>query len=173
MRRPAWHCLFAAKPLAPPHRAFTLLEMLIVIVILGVLAAVIVPRFTVSAAEAKKNACARIKAQINTMVELWYFRKGKWPKANLSDIGADPEYSRKASRPAQLTVRSTSSTPSPTASRATTIDACPLAWRPSAVVPGRRAGGIGVRGIRCSAGFPTCAAAGSHLGQFERVVGFC
>ena len=92
MRRPAWHCLFAAKPLAPPHRAFTLLEMLIVIVILGVLAAVIVPRFTVSAAEAKNNACARIKAQINTMVELWYFRKGKWPKANLSDIGADPEY---------------------------------------------------------------------------------
>jgi len=34
---------------------FTLLELLIVVVILGTLAAVIIPRFTVSATEAKRN----------------------------------------------------------------------------------------------------------------------
>lgn len=75
-----------------PRRAFTLLEMLIVVVILGIVAAVVIPRFTVSADEAKKSSCQQIKARINSLVELWYFRKGAWPKNNLSDIGGDPDY---------------------------------------------------------------------------------
>ncbi len=71
---------------------FTLLELLIVIVILGILAAVILPRFQVSAAEAKKNACGQNVANINTQVERWYFEKGSWPAADLSDIAADVDY---------------------------------------------------------------------------------
>jgi len=71
---------------------FTLLELLIVVVILGVLAAVIIPRFTVSASEAKKSACAQNVANINTQVERWYFEKGSWPADNLSDIAADSNY---------------------------------------------------------------------------------
>jgi len=74
------------------RKGFTLLEMLIVIVILGILAAIIIPRFTVSAAEAKKNACAQNVANINTQVERWYFEKGTWPADDLSDIGADPDF---------------------------------------------------------------------------------
>ncbi len=74
------------------RKGFTLLEMLIVIVILGILAAIIIPRFTVSAAEAKKNACAQNIANINTQVERWYFEKGTWPANDLSDIGADPDF---------------------------------------------------------------------------------
>jgi len=73
-------------------RGFTLLELLIVIVILGIIAAVIIPRFTVSATEAKKNTCAQNVANLNTQVERWYFEKGAWPKADLTDIGADMDY---------------------------------------------------------------------------------
>ena len=71
---------------------FTLLELLIVVVILGILAAIIIPRFTVSAAEAKKNACAQNVANINTQVERWYFEKGSWPAGDLADIAADTDY---------------------------------------------------------------------------------
>ena len=71
---------------------FTLLELLIVVVILGILAAIVIPRFTVSAADAKKNSCAQNVANINTQVERWYFEKGSWPKVDLSDISADTTY---------------------------------------------------------------------------------
>ena len=73
-------------------RSFTLLELLIVVVILGVLAAVVIPRFTVSAAEAKKAACANNCAIINEAVERWYFTKGVWPDDDLNDIENDPDY---------------------------------------------------------------------------------
>ena len=71
---------------------FSLLELLIVVVILGILAAVIIPRFTVSATEAKKNACAQNVANINTQVERWYFEKGSWPAVTLAEISADPTF---------------------------------------------------------------------------------
>lgn len=71
---------------------FSLLELLIVVVILGILAAVIIPRFTVSATEAKKNACAQNVANINTQVERWYFEKGTWPAQDLTDVGSDNNY---------------------------------------------------------------------------------
>ena len=72
--------------------AFTLLELLIVVVILGTLGAVVMPRFVSSADDAEKNACAHNRAVINAAVERWYLEKGEWPGKNLDDIGADPAY---------------------------------------------------------------------------------
>ena len=71
---------------------FSLLELLAVVTILGIIAVVVIPRVSVSAEAAKTNAHKQNVAEINGAVERWYFEKGKYPKANLSDIGADANY---------------------------------------------------------------------------------
>ncbi len=68
---------------------FTLIEILAVVVILGILAGVVVPRVLASSATAKTNACYQNKAVINTAVEKYYFDTGSWPLPALTDIGAD------------------------------------------------------------------------------------
>ncbi len=71
---------------------FSLLELLAVVTILGIIAVVVIPRISVSANTAKANADAQNKAEINSAVERWYFEKGSYPAADLSDIGGDPNY---------------------------------------------------------------------------------
>lgn len=71
---------------------FSLLELLAVVTILGIIAAVVIPRVSVSADTAKSNAHKQNIAEINSSVERWYFEKGAWPAADLSDIGADANY---------------------------------------------------------------------------------
>jgi general secretion pathway protein G len=72
--------------------AFSLMELLAVVTILGIIAAIIVPRVTVSSDTAKAKVNAHNKATINAAVERWYIETGAWPAANLSDIGADTDY---------------------------------------------------------------------------------
>jgi general secretion pathway protein G len=71
---------------------FSLMELLAVVTILGIIAAIIVPRVTVSSDTAKAKVNAHNKATINAAVERWYIEKGAWPADNLSDIGADTNY---------------------------------------------------------------------------------
>ena len=73
-------------------RAFTLLEMMIVVVILGVLASLVIPRVAANVAEGKRRMCSQNTATINTMVEKWYMVGGTWPSDTLADIGNDPGY---------------------------------------------------------------------------------
>jgi general secretion pathway protein G len=72
--------------------AFSLMELLAVVTILGIIAAIIVPRVTVSSDTAKQKVNSHNKATINAAVERWYIEKGTWPANNLSDIGADTNY---------------------------------------------------------------------------------
>jgi prepilin-type N-terminal cleavage/methylation domain-containing protein len=72
--------------------AFSLMELLAVVTILGIIAAIIVPRVTVSSDTAKQKVNSHNKATINAAVERWYIEKGSWPQNNLSDIGADTSY---------------------------------------------------------------------------------
>ena len=51
--------------------AFTLIEILAVVVILGILAAVVVPRVLASSATAKINSCHQNKASVNTSSPSW------------------------------------------------------------------------------------------------------
>jgi general secretion pathway protein G len=71
---------------------FSLMELLAVVTILGIIAAIIVPRVAVSSDTAKNKVNSHNKATINSAVERWYIEKGAWPANNLSDIGADTNY---------------------------------------------------------------------------------
>jgi prepilin-type N-terminal cleavage/methylation domain-containing protein len=71
---------------------FSLMELLAVVTILGIIAAIIVPRVTVSSDTAKQKVHAHNKATINAAVERWYIETGAWPANDLSDIGGDTDY---------------------------------------------------------------------------------
>jgi general secretion pathway protein G len=68
------------------------MELLAVVTILGIIAAIIVPRVAVSSDTAKTKVNLHNKATINAAVERWYIEKSTWPANNLSDIGADVNY---------------------------------------------------------------------------------
>lgn len=74
------------------RRGFSLLELLAVVTILGVIAAVVVPRISTSKVAAQKEANKQNLAEINSAVERWYFEKGTWPTNDLANIATDANY---------------------------------------------------------------------------------
>lgn len=77
---------------AGKRAGLSLLELLAVVVLVSVIAAVALPRFLNRSSAAKKNACYTLKRNIEVQAQLWYRTKGSWPAANLSDIGANAAY---------------------------------------------------------------------------------
>ena len=71
---------------------FSLMELLAVVTILGIIAAMVVPRVSTSSATAKAKVHAHNKATINSAVERYYTETGTWPANDLSDIGANVNY---------------------------------------------------------------------------------
>lgn len=71
---------------------FSLMELLAVVTILGIIAAIIVPRVTGSSDTAKQKINAHNKAVINATVERYNVNTGAWPAIDLSDIGANTNY---------------------------------------------------------------------------------
>jgi prepilin-type N-terminal cleavage/methylation domain-containing protein len=76
------------------HRlaAFTIIELLAVVTILGVLAAIAIPRATSRVAETARNACQLNRAEIELQTQLWRRNHSGYPTASLTDIGADTAY---------------------------------------------------------------------------------
>ena len=80
------------KQFAIQRSAFSLVELLAVVTILGVIAALIVPRVIGGTDTTKEKACYHNRAEINITVEQYYLHTGTWPANDLSDIAADPQY---------------------------------------------------------------------------------
>jgi general secretion pathway protein G len=74
------------------REAFSLMELIAVVTIIGIIATVILPRFATLTDTSTTRTNAHNKAQINSAVERWYVEKGVWPAADLSDISADTNY---------------------------------------------------------------------------------
>lgn len=73
------------------EKGFTLVELLVVVLILGALAAIAIPRISQSAETAKINACKTNVNLINSQIELYRANTGDWP-SNLNDLVSASEY---------------------------------------------------------------------------------
>src|SRR5262245_22844239 len=74
------------------HAGVSLLEVLAGVTLLGILALIIIPRFTNQATNAKRNACFVNKNNIEVQCQLCLRQKNAFPASNLSDIGASNTY---------------------------------------------------------------------------------
>ena len=88
--RAEWH--FEMSRSTNIRLAFSLMELLAVVVILGLIATLVLPRVISGTDVAKEKTCYHNRAEINITVEQYYLHTGTWPATNLSDIGADPNY---------------------------------------------------------------------------------
>lgn len=74
------------------REAFSLMELMAVLAIMGLLATVILPRVFSENDSGKTAACYTYKGDIEIQAELWIHNSGIWPAADLSDIGGDLNY---------------------------------------------------------------------------------
>lgn len=73
-------------------RAFSLLELMAVIVVIGIIATLIIYRIAPTSDFAKAQTCSHNRSEINAAIERWYIDKNTWPASDLSDLAADPNY---------------------------------------------------------------------------------
>jgi prepilin-type N-terminal cleavage/methylation domain-containing protein len=69
------------------QRGFTLVELLIVVIILAILAAIVVPQFAVSTDEAKVSSLDSTLVNMRGAIDLYYRQHGKYPSAAAASGG--------------------------------------------------------------------------------------
>jgi general secretion pathway protein G len=74
------------------RRGLSLTELMAALAILGVLAALIVPRVVGHFDSTSRTACFANQAEIELQVKLWRRATGSYPAANLSSIGTNVAY---------------------------------------------------------------------------------
>jgi prepilin-type N-terminal cleavage/methylation domain-containing protein len=71
------------------RRGFTLIEILIVVVILGILAAVVIPQFTNATDDASLSAARTQLQTLRSQIEVYRAQRGGYPTSDGSNAGAD------------------------------------------------------------------------------------
>ena len=72
------------------ERGFTIMELLVVIVIIGVLAAIGVPAYQNMTKKAKDTACEANRRTISTAAGMYFAEKGEYPDIADTKAGGDP-----------------------------------------------------------------------------------
>lgn len=70
-------------------KAFTLVEILIVVVILGILAAIVVPQFTNATQDAQAGNIRTQLSSLNSQIELYRARNNAYPDFSAATVWAD------------------------------------------------------------------------------------
>jgi type II secretion system protein G len=73
------------------RKGLTLIELLIVVIILGALAAIAIPRINASSRTARQNACNTNVDTLNTAIEMYRIDKGDYP-GSFATLTADTNY---------------------------------------------------------------------------------
>jgi len=77
-----------------PQKGFTLVELLVVIVILGILAAVVVFAVSGSTDKAKTSACAAERSAVETAVEAYQASTGSYPGTTSDLLATNTKFLR-------------------------------------------------------------------------------
>jgi len=73
------------------RQAFTLVELMVVVLVLGALTAIAIPRITGGAFNAGVNACRKNVDIMNSQIELYHSNTGTWP-VEIGEVTKDPNY---------------------------------------------------------------------------------
>ena len=72
------------------RKGFTLVEILIVVIILGILAAIVIPQFTSASQEARESSASSLLQTIRSQLELYKLQHGdKWPTTSGGAVAAE------------------------------------------------------------------------------------
>lgn len=72
------------------RKGFTLVEILIVVIILGILAAIVIPQFTSASEDARKNSTLSLLQTIRAQMELYKLQHAdKWPTTSGNAVASE------------------------------------------------------------------------------------
>ena len=72
-------------------KGFTLVELMIAVLILGILVTIAIPRMNGCVFRAGVNTCRNNVDVINSQIELYYSRTGSWP-VDIGEVTEDPNF---------------------------------------------------------------------------------
>jgi general secretion pathway protein G len=86
---------------AASRKGFTLIEILIVVIILGILAAIVIPQFTTASDDARRSSAATLAQTLRSQIELYKLERSETPDLTTSwaPMLVQATYNNKATGP--------------------------------------------------------------------------